>query len=68
VSQATPLLPPRSRRRFAKSILPTRRFFTRAHVSTLPPWQLDEYGETLMAQRISMVDGVAQVRVFGWQK
>ncbi len=33
--------------------------------STLPMWTLDEYGETLMAQRISMVDGVSQVQVFG---
>ncbi len=29
---------------------------------------LDEYGETFMAQRISMVQGVAQVQVFGAQK
>jgi hydrophobic/amphiphilic exporter-1 (mainly G- bacteria), HAE1 family len=29
---------------------------------------VDEYAETLMAQRISMVDGVAQVQVFGSQK
>ena len=35
---------------------------------TLPLWQLDNYGETLMAQRISMVNGVAQVGVFGSQK
>jgi len=35
---------------------------------TLPLWQLDEYGETLMAQRISTVSGVAQVQVFGAQK
>ncbi len=35
---------------------------------TLPLWKLDEYGETLMAQRISMVSGVAQVQVFGAQK
>jgi HAE1 family hydrophobic/amphiphilic exporter-1 len=35
---------------------------------TLPLWQVDEYGETLMAQRISMVTGVAQVQVFGSQK
>jgi hydrophobic/amphiphilic exporter-1 (mainly G- bacteria), HAE1 family len=35
---------------------------------TLPLWTLDEYGETLMAQRISMVAGVAQVQVFGSQK
>jgi HAE1 family hydrophobic/amphiphilic exporter-1 len=30
--------------------------------------KLDEYGETTMAPRISMVDGVAQVQVFGQQK
>ena len=35
---------------------------------TLPLSQLDEYGETLMAQRISMVSGVAQVQVYGSQK
>ena len=35
---------------------------------TLPLSTLDEYGETLLAQRISMVDGVAQVQVYGAQK
>src|SRR6266545_3714105 len=35
---------------------------------TLPLSQLDEYGETFMAQRISMVQGVAQVLVYGPQK
>lgn len=35
---------------------------------TLPLYQLDEYGETLMAQRISMLSGVAQVLVYGSQK
>jgi len=35
---------------------------------TLPLYQVDEYAETLMAQRISMVSGVAQVQVFGAQK
>jgi HAE1 family hydrophobic/amphiphilic exporter-1 len=35
---------------------------------TLPLYTLNEYGETLMAQRISMVSGVAQVQVFGAQK
>ena len=34
----------------------------------LPLYTLNEYGETLMAQRISMVSGVAQVTVFGAQK
>src|SRR6201984_2317960 len=35
---------------------------------TMPPWQLDEYAETRIAQRISMVSGVAQVQVLGSQK
>jgi HAE1 family hydrophobic/amphiphilic exporter-1 len=34
----------------------------------LPLSTVDEYAETLMAQRISMVQGVAQVMVFGPQK
>ena len=36
--------------------------------TTLPPWTLDEYAETRIAQRISMVSGVAQVQVLGSQK
>ncbi|HEX7513339.1 MAG TPA: efflux RND transporter permease subunit, partial [Candidatus Methylomirabilis sp.] len=35
---------------------------------TLPLSAVDEYAETLMAQRISMVSGVSQVQVFGTQK
>jgi HAE1 family hydrophobic/amphiphilic exporter-1 len=35
---------------------------------TLPMSTLNEYGDTMLAQRISMVDGVAQVQVFGSQK
>ena len=35
---------------------------------TLPISQLDEYGETMMAERISTVSGVAQVQVYGSQK
>jgi HAE1 family hydrophobic/amphiphilic exporter-1 len=35
---------------------------------TLPLSKVDDYGETLMAQRISMVNGVAQVAVFGSQQ
>jgi hydrophobic/amphiphilic exporter-1 (mainly G- bacteria), HAE1 family len=34
----------------------------------LPVSTLDEYGETTIAQRLSMVDGVAQVAVYGSQK
>ena len=35
---------------------------------TLPLWTLDEYAETRLAQRISMISGVAQVQVLGAQK
>lgn len=36
--------------------------------STLPLSQVDDYGEIMLAQRISMISGVAQVQVFGSQK
>jgi len=36
--------------------------------ATLPLYALHEYGETMLAQRISMVNGVAQVMVYGSQK
>ncbi len=35
---------------------------------TLPMYKLDEYAQTTLAQRLSMVSGVAQVNVFGSQK
>ena len=35
---------------------------------TLPLSTVNEYGDTLMAQRISMVNGVAQVMIYGEQK
>ncbi len=35
---------------------------------TMPLSTVDEYAQTLLAQRISMVSGVAQVQVFGSQK
>jgi HAE1 family hydrophobic/amphiphilic exporter-1 len=35
---------------------------------TLPLSQVDEFAETYLAQRISMISGVAQVSVFGSQK
>ncbi len=43
-------------------------FFLALTSDTMPLYQLDEYGETMMAQRISMVPGVAQVGVYGAQK
>ena len=35
---------------------------------TLPLYTVDQYAETLLAQRISMVKGVAQVLIFGSRK
>src|SRR5437660_1948292 len=36
--------------------------------TTMPAWQLDEYAETRIAQRISMISSVAQVVVPGSEK
>lgn len=35
---------------------------------TLAMYDLNEYGETMMAQRISQISGVAQVQIYGSQK
>jgi HAE1 family hydrophobic/amphiphilic exporter-1 len=43
-------------------------FFIVLRSSTLPLSALDEYAQSNIAQRISMVNGVAQVNVFGSQK
>ena len=43
-------------------------FYLALHSETMPLYQLDEYGETMMAQRLSTIPGVAQVNVFGAQK
>ncbi len=71
ISQAAPLLPPG---------MPNPPTFRRVNPAdqpilyigltspTLPLYELNEYGDTMMAQRISMVSGVAQVQVFGAQK
>ncbi|MDD3179463.1 MAG: efflux RND transporter permease subunit [Opitutaceae bacterium] len=43
-------------------------FFLALSSATLPLSMVDEYAETQLAQRISTIDGVAQVQVFGAQK
>jgi hydrophobic/amphiphilic exporter-1 (mainly G- bacteria), HAE1 family len=43
-------------------------FYLAVTSDTLPLSSVDEYAETLMAQRISTISGVAQVQVFGAQK
>src|SRR3984885_8599598 len=43
-------------------------YFMALSSHTLPLYTVDQYAETLLGQRISMVKGVAQVQVFGAQK
>src|SRR6185503_1491722 len=71
ITQASRLLPPG---------MPTPPTFTKVNPAdqpvlylaltskSLPLWTLDEYAETRIAQRISMISGVAQVQVLGAQK
>ncbi|MBI3470878.1 MAG: efflux RND transporter permease subunit, partial [Candidatus Solibacter usitatus] len=71
ITQAARLLPPG---------MPTPPTFTKVNPAdqpilylaltspSIPLWTLDEYAETRIAQRISMVTGVAQVQVLGAQK
>src|SRR5262245_24791483 len=71
---------PAARLRLERQSMPTPPTFTKVNPAdqpilylvitstTLPPWTLDEYAETRIAQRISMVSGVAQVQVLGSQK
>jgi HAE1 family hydrophobic/amphiphilic exporter-1 len=71
ISECTPLLPPGmpsppSFRKSNPSDMPIMMLGLTA--PNLPLWVLDEYAERMMAQRISMVSGVAQVQVMGSQK
>jgi HAE1 family hydrophobic/amphiphilic exporter-1 len=71
ITQASRMLPPG---------MPTPPTFTKVNPAdqpvlylaltspTLPLWTLHEYAETRVAQRISMISGVAQVQVLGAQK
>src|SRR5213596_3377717 len=71
IAAAMPLLPPG---------MPTPPSFRKVNPGDMPIFNLfltspnmrlsdlDEYAESMMAQRISMVDGVAQVQVFGTAK
>jgi hydrophobe/amphiphile efflux-1 (HAE1) family protein len=43
-------------------------FFIGMSSQTLPLSKVDEYGESLLAQRLSMIDGVALVNVYGSAK
>src|SRR3984893_13872138 len=71
ISEATPLLPPGmpnppSFHKNNPSDYPI--VFMGLVSDTLPMWVIDDYAETLVAQRISAISGVAQVMVSGQQK
>ena len=71
ISAALPQLPPGmpsppSLRKSNPSDSPV--LFMSLNSPVLPLATVDEYAETLVAQRISIVDGVAQVQVYGAQK
>ncbi len=71
ISAALPQLPPGmpsppSLRKANPSDSPI--LFMSLNSPVLPLATVDEYAETLIAQRISIVDGVAQVQVYGAQK
>ncbi|MBL8291556.1 MAG: efflux RND transporter permease subunit [Bryobacterales bacterium] len=71
ITQAAPLLPPGmpnppTFRKVNPADQPV--FYLALTSSTLPLYRLHEYADTMMAQRISMVSGVAQVQIMGSQK
>ncbi|MFN8608371.1 MAG: efflux RND transporter permease subunit [Vulcanimicrobiota bacterium] len=70
ISSAIPLLPPMPTRPYYKKVNPADMpvLYLQVFSDTLPIRQVDEYAENLIAQNISMVEGVAQVNVFGSQK
>jgi HAE1 family hydrophobic/amphiphilic exporter-1 len=43
-------------------------FYIAMYSATLPTWTVNEYAETQLAQRLSTIQGIAQVQVFGSQK
>ncbi len=71
IAEAMPLLPPGmpnppSFRKYNPADSPI--LFLGLSSPVLPMWKLNEYAETMLAQRLSMVAGVAQVQVWGSQK
>ena len=42
--------------------------YIRVSSPTLPLWELNEYADTLIGQRLSMISGVAQVIIYGQKK
>jgi HAE1 family hydrophobic/amphiphilic exporter-1 len=73
IAEAMPLLPPGmptppSFRKVNPGDQPIITLFITSPTKTVRLSDLDDYAETMLAQRISMVSGVAQVRVFGSAK
>lgn len=71
ITQATPFLPqdmpqPPTYRKVNPAEQPI--LYIALTSRTLPLWELHDYADTLMAQRISMTSGVSQVQIFGPQK
>ncbi|MEZ5356873.1 MAG: efflux RND transporter permease subunit [Bryobacteraceae bacterium] len=71
IAEALPLLPPGmpnppSFRKYNPADSPV--MFLGLTSETMPLYELQEFAETKIAQRLSMVNGVAQVNVFGAQK
>ncbi len=71
ISEAMPLLPagmpnPPSFRKVNPAESPI--MMLSLTTPTLPMWVLQEYAETTVGQRISMINGVAQVQIMGAQK
>ena len=70
IAQATPLLPPgMPQPPIYRKVNPADSpiLYLALTSKTLPMWTVANYGEVMMAQRISMVNGVAQVSVYGSQ-
>jgi HAE1 family hydrophobic/amphiphilic exporter-1 len=70
ISAALPLLPPLPSRPFFRKVNPADAPILYLSLSspTQPLNKVDEYAENLVALRLSMVAGVAQVNVYGSQK
>ena len=67
ISKAGGRLPPMPRPPSFQKVNPAEQpvLYLALQSSTLPMYTVNEYAETLLAQRISMVSGVSRVQVFG---
>ncbi len=71
ITQASPFLPagmptPPTFRKVNPADQPI--FFLALRSNTMPLYRLHEFADTMMAQRLSMISGVAQVQILGSQK